>query len=186
MKAIIHRFNLRQWPFLTKREISTSRETLAIAHQSTHVTLASRDTFLIVFFGFIFCFVAFTLIFFLRFCIRKQIRNNRRLNGNKAVGVLLSKSLFIPNTEVKTQKDLHRSKGPTALINFRVIWVIRFSTRSIQVDPRLARESHDIVKKTHTHTVHQLVCDLNPLLRLGYFSLYFANKKYFIIFNPRV
>lgn len=138
------------------------------------------------FFGFIFCFVAFTLIFFLRFCIRKQIRNNRRLNGNKAVGVLLSKSLFIPNTEVKTQRDLHRSKGPTALMNFRVIWVIRFSTRSIQVDPRLARESHDIVKKKHTHRVHQLVCDLNPLLRLGYFSLYFANKKYFIIFNPRV
>lgn len=113
------------------------------------------------FFSFIFCFVAFTLIFFLRFCIRKQIRNNRRLNGNKAVGVLLSKSLFIPNTEVKTQKylhrriytqDLHRSKGPTALMNFRVIWVIRFSTRSIQVDPRLSRESHDIVKKKHTQS----------------------------------
>ena len=79
------------------------------------------------------------------------MRNNRRLNGNKAVGVLLSKSLVIPNTEVKTQKDLHRSKGLTALMNFRVIWVIRFSTRSIQIDPRLARESHDLVKK-NTHT----------------------------------
>ena len=156
-----------------------------------HIDLRTSRSLLVtlfqLFFWFHFLFRCFySNFFFLRFCIRKKIRNNRRLNGNKAVGVLLSKSLFIPNTEVKTQKDLHRSKGPTALINFRVIWVIRFSTRSIQVDPRLARESHDIVKKTHTHRVHQLVCDLNPLLRLGYFSLYFANKKYFIIFNPRV